>query len=365
MKRRSGAFRVMSGACAPAEHDLPLTTHRSWSHALLPALLIFSTLPSLVAQDIHFSQFFQTPFALTPGNIGLFDGDHRVAGVFRQQWRAVTTPYRTFGVGGDAAHAFGVEQFGAGAWLYNDRAGDSRFNTFQITLGGSWTERFGDRKEHSLTGGLQFGLTAISINYSELQFDNQYNGFYFDPSLSNGETFARDALTHTDLHVGGVYRYHPAKRELVQVGLGLFNLTKPQIGFFGTEGDPLDRRTTFHILTQFPVSEKVDVLPMFQYMRQGPFSKLDLGGTVRYIMKDRYGVLRAVQGGLFYRASDAGYVYAGLERDDWTFGVSYDINFSDLVPASRNRGGIEFTAVHVFRKRAAVPARFKACPDLL
>jgi hypothetical protein len=72
-----------------------------------------------------------------------------------------------------------------------------------------------------------------------------------------------------------------------------------------------------------------------------------------------------VQGGLFYRASDAGYVYAGLERDDWTFGVSYDINFSDLVPASRNRGGIEFTAVRVFRKRPAVPARFKACPDLL
>jgi hypothetical protein len=45
--------------------------------------------------------------------------------------------------------------------------------------------------------------------------------------------------------------------------------------------------------------------------------------------------------------------------------VSYDINFSDLVPASRNRGGIEFTAVHIFRKRPMVPARFKACPDLL
>jgi type IX secretion system PorP/SprF family membrane protein len=365
MKHRSGEYRVVSGEHAYPKHHSPLRTRRSRSHALLTALVWLCAVPSLVAQDIHFSQFFQTPYALTPANIGLFDGDHRIAGVFRQQWRAVTTPYRTFGIGGDAANAFGIDGLGAGVWLYNDRAGDSRFNTFHISVGGSWTERFGDSREHCVTGGLQVGLTTISINYADLQFDSQYNGFAYDPSLSNGESFARDALVHPDVHVGGVYRYHPAKRELVQAGFGLFNLTRPRIGFFNAEGDPLDLRTTFHVLTQFPVSEKVDVLPMFQYMGQGPFSELDLGGIVRYILKDRYGVLRAVQGGFFYRAADAGYVHAGLEHDDWTFGVSYDINFSDLVPASRNRGGIEFTAVHIFRKRPMVPARFKACPDLL
>jgi hypothetical protein len=52
-----------------------------------------------------------------------------------------------------------------------------------------------------------------------------------------------------------------------------------------------------------------------------------------------------------------------VEYDDWTFGLSYDVNTSDLVPASRNRGGIEFAVVRILRKRPAVPAMFKACPD--
>ncbi len=333
------------------------------SSITLGALLMAAL--SAVAQDIHFSQFFQTPYALSPGNIGAFNGSHRVGGVFRQQWRSVTKPYTTFGLGGDMANAFGVEGLGAGAWFYNDRTGDSHLNTFHFDIGGSWTQHFGGRKEHSLTGGLQIGITAISIDYSDLAFDSQYNGFYYDPSLANGENFARDALAHTDVHVGGVYRYTPSARELVQVGFGLFNLTRPRIGFFGSEGDPLDLRSSFHVLTQFPVSPKVDVLPMMQYMAQGPFRELDLGGTVRYLLTDRYGVLRAVQGGVFWRADDAGYLFAGLERDDWTFGLSYDINFSALVPASNNRGGIEFTLVRVFRKHPSVPVRFKACPDLL
>lgn len=332
-------------------------------HLLLPFMLL--VLRTGQAQDIHFSQFFQTPYALTPASIGQFDGQYRVGGVFRQQWRAVTKPYRTFGLGGDMANAFGVEGLGAGAWLYNDRAGDSRLNTFHFDVGASWTERFGEDRAHSLTGGLQLGITAISIDYSELSFDNQYNGFYYDPSLATGETFARDALAHADVHVGGLYRFRPGRRELVQVGLGLFNLTRPRIGFFGSEGEPLDLRTSLSVLTQFPVSDKVDVLPNLHYLAQGPHRELDLGGNVRYILTDRYGVLRAVQGGVYWRADDAGYIYAGLERDDWTFGVSYDVNLSDLVPASRNRGGIEFTAIRVFRQRPAVPARFKACPDLL
>lgn len=58
-------------------------------------------------------------------------------------------------------------------------------------------------------------------------------------------------------------------------------------------------------------------------------------------------------------------MYAGLEHDDWTFGLSYDINTSDLVPASRNRGGIEFAVVRIFGTRPAIPVRFKACPDQL
>lgn len=317
------------------------------------------------AQDIHFSQFFNTPLATSPGSIGAFDGDYRVHGIYRQQWRAVTRPYRTFGLGGDAANFLGKQGLGVGAWLFNDRAGDSRMNTFHFGLGATWTLHLGSEGAHGITLGPQVGFTSVSIDQRDLSFDAQYNGYYYDPTLANGESFARDAILHADVRAGIVYRWTPAKRQLIQTGLGFFNLNRPRVGFFGGPGEPIDLRGTFHLITQFPVGARTDLLPMLQFMRQGPYTELDAGAALRFILVDRYGVLRAVRLGAYYRAADAGYVYAGIEYDDWSAGVSYDINVSALVPASRNRGAIEFTVARVFAKRPFLPARFKACPDLM
>ena len=329
-------------------------------------ILTFSLFHLLTfSQDIHFSQFFNVPMALGPGSIGAFDGDHRVHGIFRQQWRSVTVPYRTFGIGGDSRAIAGIEKLSAGGWIYNDRAGDSRMNTFHINVGPSWTERFGANTDQALTLGTQIGFTSISIDDSDLSFDRQFNGFHYDPQLATGEIFQRQSTSFIDVHTGIVYRYTPVPRQLIQAGLNFFNLTTPDIGFVVTPAVPLDMRSSFHVITQFPIGATLDLLPMALYMKQGEFIELDLGANLRHIMLDRYGLLRAVQFGLHYRAADAGYAYAGLEYDDWTFGISYDLNLSDLVPASRNRGAIEFSLIRVFRSRPAVPVKFKACPDQL
>ena len=342
-----------------------ITTFRPplWVRALI-AWSCTSVPLCMSAQDIHFTQFFNTPYATNPANTGLFDGQYRVAAVYRQQWRSVTVPYRTFGIGGDMADVAGLKGLGAGLRLYNDRAGDSRLNTFHLSAAVSWTQRFGTGHAQSITGGIQAGFTSLSIDYSALRYDAQYNGYYFDPSLSNNEQFTRDAATHPDLHAGLIYRYAPDKRRSIQAGIALFNLTTPRIDLNG-DLSPLDRRTALHVTTRFPVSAKLDVQPMAQYMAQATFRELLLGGSVRYILKDKYTYLRTVQAGLFWRAADAGMVFAGIEFDDWTAGLSYDLNFSKLVPASRNRGGFEITVIRVFRKKPFVPVRYKACPTQL
>ena len=335
---------------------------KGWWPCLIVLMTLLRALPS-PAQDIHFSQYFNAPLSLGPGTIGLFDGQHRINALFRQQWRSVTVPYRTFALGGDASNFNQVEGLGVGAWLFSDRAGDSRLSQFHMSLGASWTHRFGGTREHALTGGMQLGFTSIALDSRALSFDSQYNGSSYDPGLPTGERFDRDGLLHPDVNAGIVYRLAPARRQLVQIGLGLFNLTTPAIGFLGEPGVPLDVRSTLHVLTQFPIRKDLDLTPMFQLMTQGSFREFDLGTNVRYILLDRYGLLRTVLFGLHWRDRDAGYLFAGLEYDDWTFGLSYDINTSDLVPASRNRGGIEFSVLRVFKQRPAVPVRFKACPD--
>ena len=324
----------------------------------------------LCAQDIHFSQYFNTPHALNPATTGVFNGDYRLGAAFRQQWRSVTVPYRTFGLGGDMARVAGMPQLSAGLWVFNDRAGDSRLNTFHASVSTAWNQLLDEHKGQRVSVGLRIGFTALSIDYSALRYDAQYNGFYYDPSLSNNETFVRDAFTHVDVHAGALFRQAPvragssAERELLEFGVALFNITKPDVAFNG-ERSALNGRGVLHVITRFPVSDKLDVQPMAHYMAQGAFQEFDIGGNLRYILLDRYSMLRTLQAGLHWRARDAGQLFVGSEYDDWTVGISYDINLSDLVPASRNRGGIEITAVRVFRKKPFVPARFKACPTQL
>src|ERR1700710_2244322 len=47
------------------------------------------------AQDIHFSQFFETPLLRNPSLAGIFTGDYRVQTVYRDQWNSVTNAYKT------------------------------------------------------------------------------------------------------------------------------------------------------------------------------------------------------------------------------------------------------------------------------
>src|SRR5690606_35637327 len=53
------------------------------------------------AQDIHFSQFFETPVLRNPALAGIFTGDYRVQAVYRDQWRSVTDGYKTVSLNGE------------------------------------------------------------------------------------------------------------------------------------------------------------------------------------------------------------------------------------------------------------------------
>src|SRR6185436_1409735 len=47
------------------------------------------------AQDIHFSQIFETPLYRNPALAGIMNGDIRVQAVFRTQWNTFANAYNT------------------------------------------------------------------------------------------------------------------------------------------------------------------------------------------------------------------------------------------------------------------------------
>src|SRR5688572_14176389 len=92
------------------------------------------------AQDIHFTQFYASPLTLNPALTGKMNGDYRIAGIYRSQWRSITsdpsfTPFATPAASFDIPFAFGRKKnnaIGAGLQLVNDMTNNKRLNNLQI-----------------------------------------------------------------------------------------------------------------------------------------------------------------------------------------------------------------------------------------
>src|SRR5258708_20540689 len=56
------------------------------------------------AQDLHFSQWFNSPLTTNPANTGFIpDADYRIGANYRDQWSPImSVPYRTMSLWGDA-----------------------------------------------------------------------------------------------------------------------------------------------------------------------------------------------------------------------------------------------------------------------
>jgi type IX secretion system PorP/SprF family membrane protein len=327
---------------------------------LIPLLFILTPCFSF-GQDIHFSQFYNSPLNLNPALIGAFNGDFRFVGNQRSQWSSVTTPYSTYGLSIDAKNIFQTS-ISTGVSIYQDKAGDSDFSTMQIALGGAYSIYLKDSSQ-TVNFGLQPTFTQRSINYAKLQFDNQYNGSQYDGSLGNGETFENSGRTYFNLHSGVNWNYEIAQRKSISVGVGIFNLLTPKQTFFSDQNIKLKKRYVFNVNGLFAVSDKIDVLPGILFQKQHKFKEIIFGGQGKYHLN--HGNYKAVYAGVWYRNADASYFTVGLDYSDFHFGVSYDLNLSSLTVASNYRGGFEFAIIYILERYKPIIKRYKACPDYI
>src|SRR4051812_48525455 len=75
------------------------------------------------AQDIHFSQFFNSPLIISPSNTGNMAGDFRVCGNYRSQWREISKPYLTQDITLDKQFYLYNERISGGLVVINDQSG--------------------------------------------------------------------------------------------------------------------------------------------------------------------------------------------------------------------------------------------------
>lgn len=335
----------------------------SKNYISLLLLTAYSLVQTAVAQDIHFSQPWMQPLYLNPGNAGMFDGDYRVGGIYRNQWRAVPVPYSTISFLGDARLKGVLSQqssMGAGLIFNHDRSGDSRYAINQLYIPVSHIQSFSSDTNLSVSFGLVPGISNIAFKTDKLTFDNQFDGDAYNAALASGENFPTLSRTYFDVAAGVTAKYIFKGTGFVHIGTAFAHFNRPRVSFFKNDAVRLYAKSNSFVNLKYPINQKIALHGDLLYEMQGPFKETVLSARASYLLNPADNI--NLYAGLSTRMKDAFILLLGMDYKDYKFGFAYDINISKFQAATNKRGAFEIGLIYIFRKNREFIPKKRSCP---
>jgi type IX secretion system PorP/SprF family membrane protein len=315
-------------------------------------IITSTTVFSAQAQDLHFSQFYNSPLTCNPANTGFIpDADYRLGGTYRKQWASIPVPYKTMTVFGDAQlmrDKLYNGWLGVGFTILKDEAGTGALQSTKVYGSLAYHQMLGESS--LLSVGFNAGWANKKINTSKLTFDNQWNGKFFDITAPTGENFAATSINYLDVHAGVNYAMFPNENTYINMGASVQHVNRPKESFFdgrtdsGRYDNRLPRRYTVFANASIKQNDQVIVNPQAYYTRIANASELVAGVNIQYNVSGDGAV--QLLGGAYYRLKDAIVPMLGIQYKSVKFTFTYDVTTSSLSGFNKYRGGSEFNMMH-------------------
>ncbi|NQY08174.1 MAG: PorP/SprF family type IX secretion system membrane protein [Flavobacteriales bacterium] len=316
------------------------------------AVLLFQV-SELKAQDLQFSQFNNSKVLLNPSEIGAIDGKMRLTTNYKNQWGSISAPFRTLAFSFDTRLSKGKNEtgfLGIGISVLSDKAGSSQLGSNQMNLSLAYHLKVSER--NYLSAGLIGGFVQHSLDYTNLQWNSQYDRGAYNADLPTNELEFSENQMYADLGVGLNWTHTSedvfstsTKDFKVNVGLAVFHVNRPNNTFYSFNDNKLPMRMVLHASSQISiVNGDFALVPTVLFVKQASSTNATAGLFLRKPLKGGIGNDEsAISIGALYQVGDAFIPYWQLEIFNFTLGVSYDINNSDLSRASSAKGGIEIS----------------------
>jgi type IX secretion system PorP/SprF family membrane protein len=301
----------------------------------------------VIAQDLHFSQFFNNPLLTNPANTGFIpDADYRLGASYRNQYSNImAVPYKTMSIFGDAQvfrNRIETGWLGLGGVILRDVAGTGSLTSTKAYVSIAYHQELG--LSSLLTAGFNVGWANKRIDQTKLTFPDQFDGKFFD---GNQPSDAKNGLVNTsvsyfDLQVGMNYAYFPTEDIYINAGYSIHHVNTPKETFFedNTTDDRISMRHIAFINGIFKINDNVIINPNVYYTTQAKASELVLGLNGAYNLSE-HGEKQIIAG-LYYRFQDAVIPMIGLEINNIRFTFSYDVTTSSLKNFNHSEGATEF-----------------------
>ena len=303
---------------------------------------------TLQAQDLHFSQFFNSPLSTNPANTGFIpDADYRLGATYRNQWSSVlSAPYKTISVFGDAQFfrdRLDNGWLGLGALLLSDQAGSGSLTSTKIYGSVAYHQMLG--LSSLLSAGFNIGWANKRINQTKLKFPDQFDGKFFDNTLPTSVFLTNNNVSYLDVHAGMNYAYFPDENVYINAGYSIQHVNRPRETFFEdkTTDGRIPMRQTGFVNAILKVNDRVIVNPNAYFSTQAKSTELVFGINGNYNLSEAGE--KQLLAGVYYRLGDAIAPMVGFQLNNVQFAFSYDVTLSALNKYNGYRGASEFSII--------------------
>ncbi len=302
--------------------------------------------PGSFAQDIHFSQFFEAPLLRNPSLAGIFTGDIRVHGVYRDQWNSVTDAYKTGSLNAEFKKPIGKgnDFITLGMQLLYDRAGTIGWTSTHVMPALNYHKSISNERNMYLSLGFMGGWVQRRFDRSKMTTNSQYDG------LGDGENFNQAQYSYLDGSVGMSFNtnLNENPENNMFLGVAYHHFNRPKTSFYRNPDIELNPKYVFSGGVKFAVNDQSYLTIQADHSRQGNY-KESIGGAMYGIKigpdtdKPDY----TIHGGAFLRWNDALIPTIKIDYNPLSVAVSYDVNISKLKPSSYGRGGFELSVSYI------------------
>jgi type IX secretion system PorP/SprF family membrane protein len=305
---------------------------------------------TLSAQDLHFSQWFNSPLTTNPANTGFIpDADYRLGANYRNQWSSVMSePYKTMSIFGDAQvfrNRIQSGWLGLGGVILRDVAGSGNLTTTEVYSSVAYHQMLG--YSSLLTAGFNAGWVNKRINSASLKFPDQFDGKFFDNTLPTSVVIDVPNVNYFDMQVGMNYAYFPNQNTYVNAGFSVQHINRARESFFSTDPAGFDSRIPMRYIAflngSFKTSDQVILNPMAYYTNQAGSFETVAGFNAQYNLSGDGD--QQLIGGIYYRVGDAVIPMVGFIYRDIRLTFTYDVTVSTLAKYNGTRGAWEFALI--------------------
>ena len=148
------------------------------------------------------------------------------------------------------------------------------------------------------------------------------------------------------------------------IGASYQHLNRPSNSFYRSAAVELNPKYVFSAGVRLGVNEFSNFIIQADQALQGEFSETVAGALYNYNLgknpdDDEY----ILSFGMFLRWKDAVIPVIKLQKDAYSFGLSYDVNTSPLKTGTQLRGGFELTLSYIgFTRKAGSTQQKVICP---